>query len=582
MSEKPASFEQQHTSLEILRESAQTRLHGILYTPLTVENIETFADEALDQTVDLVKELVHEYQTNPNLEGDLSLDPQQQEDAVCEKLGLPNIQDILQRILEVRDNIESIKQYLEQPKEGSGTVITPPDELEQPLTGEAGNRAFERKKLVPRLLTLMYILQTDFDLDIKNPEEVQTLEGEVTSNMMRKTPYVRVTTPDLQRSVYICDEEGNASYVFDTEKLEELHIPLDDLDIDGKQDKNSLIAMHPSVGIRMKQTPNWRDRMKSYLENELPAQAIKTETDDMTMREETPRSEFDKREKKNWLSYEEWCKEVKEAWDAIPEEKKPTNAWNWYHSERANKPKWHSLPKRKYAREGFLGMTQIVGKKNKFEKQFLSFDQWRQEVKTAWDLTLDEGKKSSVIDWYELERESGNHEDTWPGETYLKDKYAEYGYINLNIIVGKKNKFEKKYLSVAEWSAEVKNAWDMIPSGSKPTNIEDWYTKERNSKHIDTWPYLAILKDRYGDDSNLHRLVGKENILKKEYLSYGKWVEEVRSAWGKIPENERPTNRWRWYEDERKSNHIKTWPSQSDIKDKYGDDFPGIKTILDF
>ncbi|MEY3375452.1 MAG: hypothetical protein RLZZ497_791, partial [Pseudomonadota bacterium] len=36
------------------------RLNDILYKPLTVENIETFADKALDDTVDLVRDLLNE------------------------------------------------------------------------------------------------------------------------------------------------------------------------------------------------------------------------------------------------------------------------------------------------------------------------------------------------------------------------------------------------------------------------------------------------------------------------------------------------------------------------------------------
>lgn len=575
MSEIPSLFEQPYTPLETLRESAQTRLHTILHAPLTVENIETFADEALNQTIDLVKDLIYEYQTNPNLEGDLSLDPQLQEDAVCEKLSLPNIQDILQRIIEVRNNIESIKQYLEESKEGSGTIITPPDGLEQPI-GEAGDKAFERKNLVPRLLTLMYILQKDFDLDIKNTEQVQVLGGEVNSNMMRKTPYVRVTVSSLKRSVYICDEEGNASYVFDMERLSELHIPLDDLDRDGKQDKNSLIAMHPGVGMRVIQTPNWRNRIKTYLEEGLPVEAVKAETDDFTIRDDGSKSEFQRRERSSGLPYEEWCEEVKAAWDAIPEEEKPNNVTNWYTKEKntKNKDAWpsESKVKKKYESSGFISLNNLVGKENIQNKEYLEYAEWIKEVQAAWRSVSEESP--ALEDWYAKERMKG-HKRTWPYQWYLKKQYGEAGFISLNDILGKENHLEKEFRSFDVWCEEVKGAWDAISEEEKPSEITNWYNNEKRENHDKTWPNSSSLRDIYGSSG----FVGLKKMLAITYVSFDAWAEEVHAKWVEANEVLEIKDVKSWYDAEYKK-HLGRWPGHSSLSRVFSEKFQGLSKFL--
>ena len=79
---------------------------------------------------------------------------------------------------------------------------------------------------------MLYILQNDFEIEFKN---IPIKEGITTSKMMRQTSYTRVEISDLERVVYICDEEGNASYIFDARKLAEQKITLEELDLDDKE-----------------------------------------------------------------------------------------------------------------------------------------------------------------------------------------------------------------------------------------------------------------------------------------------------------------------------------------------------------
>ena len=255
-----------HKSLESLKESFKQRLNAILYKQLTVENIETFADEALSETVILTDDVLAEYRNNPEFNVSvMPLNIQAQENEAFAVLGLENINEILQRINNVKDKIESLKTYIHAGAKKVGTVITPP-QPEYPTKIMEGIGGFE-KRLFPRLLTLLYILEHDFEIP---PASVQIIEGAITPNMVRKTPYVRVEIPDLKRAVYICDEEGNVSYIFDTEKLAKQGLTLSEIDVDDKGDKNSLIAYHPGIGIRVIQSVYWRDRIMTALEEQIP------------------------------------------------------------------------------------------------------------------------------------------------------------------------------------------------------------------------------------------------------------------------------------------------------------------------
>jgi hypothetical protein len=91
----------------------------------------------------------------------------------------------------------------------------------------SGSGTYEAPRKLDRLVTLAYILERDFDID---PSTVRYVQGSTTDTMLRQEPYVRVEIEDLNRVVYVCDEEGNASYVFDAEVLEQLGITPPELD----------------------------------------------------------------------------------------------------------------------------------------------------------------------------------------------------------------------------------------------------------------------------------------------------------------------------------------------------------------
>ena len=303
-----------HKSLEALKQTFKQRLDGILHKQLTVDNVETFADEALIETVKLDAEILKEYGRNPNFHASPStLNTQEQENEAFKILELPDIQEILTSINAVKEKIDTLKTYLKTGIEKTDTVITPPQETTgTPVQEGVGN--FAEKRMFLRLLTLMYILERDFELP---PSAIKITEGKVAPGMIRKTPYIRVEIPDLKRAVYICDEEGNVSYVFDTVKLAEKELTLAEIDVDDKGDKNSLVSYHPGVGIRILQTKNWRERMKRILKEPIPE--IQTKVAEEHQEEERARiSEFREfRRNYEWPSFEEFQEEVRKFYSGV-------------------------------------------------------------------------------------------------------------------------------------------------------------------------------------------------------------------------------------------------------------------------
>ena len=88
----------------------------------------------------------------------------------------------------------------------------------------------------------------------KRAEEIKLTTGIVTPEMMRKTSYVMVEVPNLERTIMVCDEEGNITYVLDSSKMDEKTVPVDKLLDATKIEINEAIENTPGFGRRVKET----------------------------------------------------------------------------------------------------------------------------------------------------------------------------------------------------------------------------------------------------------------------------------------------------------------------------------------
>ena len=453
----------EHQSLESLKEVYQQRLDAILYSQLTVENIETFAKEALSKMVDLVDDLLVEYKNNPGVRSqEPPLSSSEQEDVACQIFSLPNISEILDEITKVGDTIDSLKIYLDTQTEQIETIITPP-QPDHMVEKREGTGDF-KKRISPRLLTLLYIIKHDFELA---PEDVEITQGSVNPKMMRQTPYVRVKIPNLNRVVYVCDEEGNASYIFDLQKLEKIGLTPEAIDLYDKEDRNSLINQHAGIGIRILQSKNWRSNMTTALEEEITS--IQSESKN---KQTVRKSEF---EKKIFLLFPDFQNEVKNKYQG------QKNIQRWYVQEQKEHENWSSQPHTFYKDKGWIGWPEFVGKENRLKKiKELPFLDFQNEVKNKY-----QGQKNK---WKWYNQEKRKHEN-WPADP--SDFYKDKGWIGWPEFVGRENRRKKmKELPFLDFQNEVRNKYQ------GQTNIPRWYDQEK-LEH-ENWPYdpSNFYKDR--------------------------------------------------------------------------------------
>src|SRR3989344_4353737 len=536
-SPKPA---QPHKSLESLKLTFKQKLDVILGKQLTVENIETFANEALSETVKLTDDVLNEYRENPNLyPNQIPLDKQVQENEAFAILGLPNISEILQSIIDVKSRIDALGKYINESNIVTNKVVTPPQH-DSPLSIKNGTgTGIEQKKLIPRLITLLYILESDFDIQ---KEQVKITEGKVIPEMLRKTPYVRVEVEDLERTVYICDEEGNASYVFDAEKLKGAGITTENLDLEDKGNMNELIAKHPGIGARIIQTKYWRVNIAELLENQIP------ETYTTTKTSELPVSEFTKKEKKNFLAFEDFQREVKALYPG------EGRIIEWYRSERPNHTNWPSAPNDKYKHRGWIGWPELVGKENMYRKEHLSFADFQSEVRALYP------GEGSVITWYMKEKKKHRNWYSDPQRVY-GDKVWQ-GWPEL---VGIENVKKKEYPSFQNFQTEVRAVY------TGKDNIGEWYDEEI-LKHSD-WPYKPDRKYKEEGWQGWPELVGRENRTKKEFLSFENFQSEVIALYpgkGSVQKwyfSESPQH-WKWPSDPDRKYKDKGWNSWTELVGK--------------
>lgn len=444
------------SSVDSLKTEFQKRLNDILYKKLSVENIETFADEALAETIALVDDILHQYQNNPNFEKDSALTGKAAEDDAFHKLDLPDLPAFLDSVVEVKEKIDSLKRYIVDSRLSTDRVITPPQPNEtigSELNADEENRLSDRP-LFPRLLTLIYLLEQDLDIP---REDISITEGAVRPDMIRQVPYVRVSIPDLERLVYICDEEGNASYVFNTAILKENGFTFDQLDKGDKADKAAIIKNHVGSGVRIIQNKSWNRNMIRVLSEPIPKPEEDLDTEDDKEKGLAPRSEF-KREERTFLSFEDFQMEVRSLYQGAGDIKA------WYQEEKRNHlNSWHSRPDHFYKGKGWKSWPELIGKEKVIH---LSFADFQREVRSLYQ------GASNKENWYHEEK---NKHHNWPFNPDVT--YKNTGWVGYPELVGKERIIP---LSFVDFKREVRSLYQGA------SNKIAWYVEEKN-KHPN-WP----------------------------------------------------------------------------------------------
>lgn len=224
----------------------KTQLQAITHRPLSAETIDSYADEALSQLVELVQTVKDKYASQS---GVLFENEAQLESAAFKHFGLNDIETVLDHISATSKEIYKLTTIIHD-ADKIQQVIIPPDQIE-PLPASTGAER-QPAKVIPRLKTLLFVLATDFGVDISDKDQLAITKGALGPNMARKHSYYLVEAPRLSRTALVCDEEGNASYIFDNNVVKELGLNNGGLIRLSKEQLNSLLASNPKLGKRIK------------------------------------------------------------------------------------------------------------------------------------------------------------------------------------------------------------------------------------------------------------------------------------------------------------------------------------------
>lgn len=225
--------------------SSESFLEPILNKPLTVERIDNYADDAVNELIFLLNQKVDDYKSGHNTGG---WDDKSIENAALRFYGLENVSSYLDFLAEKDAEIRGLDKVIKKARQ-TYRVIVSPDSYD-PHVGSNGGEMAE-KKMISRVKTVLFILKEDFEVDVDDERQLFLKEGVVRDNMMRKTSYFLISAPKIDRTLLVCDEEGNVSYVFNNKVLKDKGISEDVLINSTKEELNELIQQTPELGKRV-------------------------------------------------------------------------------------------------------------------------------------------------------------------------------------------------------------------------------------------------------------------------------------------------------------------------------------------
>jgi len=225
-------------------------LQDIIGESPRLETINTFADTATNKLVALTEKVLGKYRATVHSKaGGAAL-----EDEAYTHFKLTSLSDILDLIEKRRSELAEIDNVITH-LPITKNILVPPD-ASSPIP-DAGSGTYEPAGKLPRLKALLYVLARN-GIRI---EGIELTKGSVTPDMLRKKPYVSVFTPSLHRLILVCDEERNATFIFDTSQLPQNLTPYELVHF-GKDELNTLIKNNPHAGTRLVQSLAWMERIE--------------------------------------------------------------------------------------------------------------------------------------------------------------------------------------------------------------------------------------------------------------------------------------------------------------------------------
>jgi len=252
------------------KETYQQKLDEILSTSLTTENINTYADDALDKLTDLIDEI----KNDPAHKWDFSINAstKEQEDEMFTKILGIDVNDALDGISKIGDNIKHIDKLLQNYRQEKEPRIYLPTRKLGHTAITAGSGDFSRNPLVPKTEVALFILEKEFNIDLNNQNEFQMNTGVNSSQMIRQVSYDFINLPTLHRAIASCDEIGNRTFIFNTNTFTNANISLDQIKDMSKQEIQDLLTNNPELGVDLIYSKKYPAHLTELIKD--PTQAL--------------------------------------------------------------------------------------------------------------------------------------------------------------------------------------------------------------------------------------------------------------------------------------------------------------------
>lgn len=243
-------------------------LNNIVNKPIQAESIDNYADSALEDLIGLIQRVIEAYKFQPTHE---FVTTREVEMAAFHYYGLSNLEQTLDYIAAKSDEIRKLDDVISGAAY-TDRVITPPDP-----TGRneivAGDGSFEAKKKIPRLKTVLFILMNEYGIDVTDEEQVKIIWGPVRPNMIRKQSYHSIQVNQLGKTILVCDEQENATYVLNDEALDIDRQAMLDMT---KLERNTLISLNPYIGQRIEYSQRFVVDIIEALNEQIDSELIPT------------------------------------------------------------------------------------------------------------------------------------------------------------------------------------------------------------------------------------------------------------------------------------------------------------------
>ena len=219
-----------------------SRLRAITERQLTgADQLSTYAETALKDLIDLIDDAIADFK--PTNESGIVL-----EHAALRASGVsPDALESVIKWLVAKDR--EIRTILNAEVQRSSTVFVPPRTTEATLI-TPGSESFRGLELSPRAATIKFVLANlsgePYEM-LERSGRITAVLGEVNPTMMRQTPYEMITSADFNRTILVCDETGNRTFVFDTKMLQGLGVDEAVIKLD-KGELDMLLSEHVGIG----------------------------------------------------------------------------------------------------------------------------------------------------------------------------------------------------------------------------------------------------------------------------------------------------------------------------------------------